>query len=221
MTLSNPRTPSRAFTLVEMLVVLAIIVIVSALAIPMIQGTTRAYQLNATGQAMINQLTLARQNALSSSHLVEVRFYQLPDYNQPSTGSPSVYRAMQCLTEGDPTASGSITLTALSKPFLFPVPVVLSTTTSPNNVSPLLSAAPTPPSSTDPLLPNYGSNYKYSAFHFKPDGSTDLTNSSAGTPQNSITLVLENDKAGASGLPANYETLQIDPVIGSVRRFLP
>jgi uncharacterized protein (TIGR02596 family) len=222
MPLRKSPVSNRAFTLIEMLVVMAIVVILGALAIPLVQGTSRAYQLDATGQLMINQLALARQNALTSNHMVEVRFYQLPDYNQSSTGPISVYRGMQCFEEGDPTVSGSVTLTALtplSKPAFFPAPVVLSTI---NNVSPLLSPAPAPPSSTDPMLPNYQANYKYSSFHFKPDGSTDLTNNpTTGLPLNSVTLVLENDKAVTGSLPNNYETLQVDPAIGTVRRFLP
>jgi uncharacterized protein (TIGR02596 family) len=206
----------RAFTLVEMLVTLAIMALLVAIAAPAFMGTMRSYQLTSGGELVINQLNLARQAALSSSHLVQVRFYRLPDYEQAPTSAPAVYRAMQCFTEGDPGSTGTPALTAVTRPIFFPAPVIISTVSSPN-VSSLLSPSPTAAASSDLVLPVYGSNYAYSAFHFRPDGSTDLAVGSS-----VVTLVLENDKAAAaSGLPNNYQTLQIDPAIGTVRRFQP
>jgi len=207
------RVHVKAFTLIEMLVVLAIALILGALALPAFQGSSRAYELDATGQLLVSQLSQARQNSLTSNHLVQVRLYQLPDYNQSPNGTITVYRGIQCFSEGDPAANGTVTLTALSKPIFFPAPVIISSSSS---VSPLLPTAASSPTSTDPSLPLYQNNYRYTSFHFKPDGSTDLTSSNK-----ALSLVLENDKPGTSGLPANYQTLQIDPVIGTIRRFLP
>lgn len=198
-----------------MLVVLAIGAILVAVTIPTLQGPMRSYKLNATAQLLMNQLVFARQNALSGSHLVQVRFYLLPDYNQSAGASLGVYRAIQCFSEAAPTASGTIALTPLAKPIFFFSPVIISTNSSPK-VSPLLATTPVTPSQSDPTVSIYQKNYQYTNFHFKPDGSTDL---SSGT--NSITLVLENDKTVTGGLPNNYETLQIDPTIGTVRSFTP
>jgi uncharacterized protein (TIGR02596 family) len=206
------RVRCSAFSLVEVLVTLAIIAILVAMTVPSVMGTMRAYELNATGELVINQLNLARQAALSNSHLVQVRFYRLPDFNQPPTAGRTVFRAMQSFTEGDPTTTGTPVLTPLSKPVFFPQTVVILT----GNVSPLLSASPTAAGSADPMLPVYVQNYDYSAFHYRPDGSTDLTSLTA-----ALTVVEENDKVIASGLPANYQTLQVDPTIGTVRIFRP
>jgi len=209
------RRHSPGFSLIELLVVLAIAGILATLAVPTITSMTRSYQLNATSDLIINQLALARQAALSNSRLVQVRFYHLPDYGQDPAGNKTVYRAIQSFTEGDPPATGSPVLTAVTKPIFFPATVVLSTSTSPH-LSPLLPASPTVAGSSDPNLPLYGNNYDYVSFHFKPDGSTDLT---AGV--NSVTLIMENDPSASAGLPNNYRTIQIDPAIGTARRFSP
>ena len=209
------RHHSPSFSLIELLVVLAIAGILATLAIPSITGMTRSYQLNATSDLVINQLALARQAALSNSRLVQVRLYYLPDYGQDPAGTRTVYRAIQSFTEGDPPPTGTPALTAVTKTIFFPAPVVLSTSASPN-LSPLLPATPWAPVSSDPNLPVYGNNYGYAYFHFKPDGSTDL-----GTGTNSMTLIMENDSSASAGLPHNYRTIQIDPAIGTARRFSP
>ena len=206
---------SPGFSLIELLVVLAIAGVLATLAIPTITGMMRSYQLNAASDLIMNQLAMARQAALSQSHLVQVRFYYLPDYGQAPSGNKTVYRAIQSFTEGDPPATGSPTLTAVTKIIFFPAPVVLSTNASPN-LSPLLPASPTAAGSSDPSLPTYGNNYDYVSFHYKPDGSTDLV-----TGNNSATLIMENDPSASAGLPNNYRTIQIDPAIGTARRFSP
>ena len=205
---------ARAFSLVELLVVLAITAIIAALAIPQISGTMQAYQLTSTGQTAINYVVLARQSALSGSHAVQVRFYYLPeiDASSPSSAPLAVYRGMQCFTENNPSTSGG-TVTALTKPFFFAPPVIISNSAT---VSPLTTTTLQTPLATDPLLPGYQLNYKYLVFRFRPDGSTDLQPGS-----NSITLVLENQPVAANGLPKNFQTLQIDPTMGSVRGFRP
>ena len=215
----SPR-PSRAqgFSLVELLVVLVITALLMSLAIPGVVGLTRGYQLTATSDLLLNQLSLARQAALSNSHLVQVRIYHLPDYNAAPTSSRTTYRAIQCFTEGDPAATGTPPLTPLTKTVFFPAPVIISTVTSPN-LSPLLTGTTgtlTSAGASAPVLAVYGSNYDYVSFHFKPNGTTDLT-----TTANSLTLVLENDDAAATGLPHNYRTIEIDPAVGTSRSFAP
>jgi uncharacterized protein (TIGR02596 family) len=209
---------SQGFSLVELLVVLTVAAILLSLAIPGVMGITRGYQLTTTSDLLLNQFNLARQAALSNSHLVQVRIYHLPDYNAEPTASRTTYRAIQCFTEGDPGSAGTPPLTPLTKTVFFPTPVIISTVTSPN-LSPLLTGTTgtlTSAGSSDPVLAVYGSNYDYLWFHFKPNGTTDLT-----TIANSFTLILENDASAATGLPHNYRTIEIDPAIGTSRSFAP
>ena len=206
------RASRGGFTLVELLVVVAIVAILGAISVPAIGSLMRAYQLDTTAQIVTGQVNIARQQALSSNHIVEVRFYYLPDYNQGATAAPTVFRGMQCFTEGNPTASGTLTVTSITKPVLFPAPAVLmSSATQSPLLSLILNSADSAVS-----LPTYQSNYKYVVFHYRPDGSTDLT-----TTNNSVTLVLENAAVVSNGLPKNYMTIQIDPMIGTTRIFRP
>jgi uncharacterized protein (TIGR02596 family) len=201
------------FTLVELLVVLAITAILATLAIPSISSMMRSYQLDSTGQGVINQLTLARQTAQTKGYAVQVRVYQLPDYNQAANSSPSVYRGMQTFVESSPGASDTVTITPITRPSFFQSGTILL---ADNTKSTLLTLAVATPTSTDPVLPNYQSNYKYIVFRFLPTGQTDLTNA-----QNCLTLIMENAAITSSGLPANFQTIQIDSINGAIRSFRP
>ena len=201
------RTGRRAFTLIELLVVVAIMAAAAAFSIPAALSMLRSSRLGTTGQAVADQLAAARQAALSRNHSVEVRFYQLPDFGGAATAAPAVYRAVQSfLDEDDGTA------TPLGRALFFPQPVVLSGSAA----STLLGLAARAADSLHPL-PLYGGNYRYVSFRFRLDGSTDVLTAAS----NCVTLVAETDKAGPSGLPANFVTVQIDPVIGTVRSYRP
>ena len=208
----------RAFTLLELLVVVAIMTIVASLCVPAVVTMMRGYALNASGDSVVNQLVLARQTALEKGHAVEARFFLMPNYNQPFTsGTLAVYRGMQCFLEGDPvvstTGSASTPTTAVSNALYFSSPVVILNNTSQSTLlgSPLLAADPAQP------LGAYRSNYKYIVFRFTPDGRTDLPDTLA-----CVTLVIQQDRINSStGLPANFQTIQIDPVTGAVRNFHP
>ncbi len=209
---------TKAFSLIELLVVLAIIAILIGISAPSISGVMRGYQLETAGQVVVNQLTLARQTALSGNRAVQVWFYQLPDNNQPFSATPTVYRAMQAFAEGDPVSAGSSALKAITKPVFLPSPVIFSTTLSPNAVSPLLtSVTATSGNGSAVVLPGYQQNFNYVVLRFKSNGSTNLDSASS-----NLTMVVENDKADTStGLPRNYRTLSIDPIIGTVRTYRP
>ena len=217
-----PRS-SRGFSLVELLVVLGIMAIMMAIMVPSITSVMRSYQLDSAAQGMLGQLTFARQTAqteggtTTAACAVQVRIYELPDYNQSSTGAPAVYRGMQAFLESAPTSTNTVTVTAITKPYFFPAPIIISTNTT---VSTLLNQSPTLGSTLNPSfpLPVYQNNYKYVVFRFTPTGQTDLP-----ATQTLITLISESAATthAAYSLPANYQTIQIDPINGAIRSYRP
>ena len=71
--LAYPR-PHRAFTLVEMLVVLIIIILLTALALPHIRGGSESAAIRAATQQLVHDLAFARQKAISQRSTVAVVF---------------------------------------------------------------------------------------------------------------------------------------------------
>ena len=76
----NART-SLAFTLVEMLVVLIIIVLLAALALPHIRGHSESVAIKAATHQLVSDLSFARQKALSQRSTVAVVFLTDAIYN--------------------------------------------------------------------------------------------------------------------------------------------
>ena len=223
------RRSRRAYTLVELLVVLGIIVLIAAITIPSISSVLRSYNLSGAAQATVGLLNSARQDALTGNQAVEVRFYELPDAVYPST---TVIRAVQAFQIGVPATGSTDTYTPLGKAYIFPTGIIVSSDTA--NCSTLFNTTPgstfgisplTPQiDTTNPLPPPYGLAPYYS-FRFRPAGQTDLTPTPAsvnGTPVSPIlTIYSENAPIVANGLPANFVTIQIDVINGTVRSYQP
>lgn len=205
---------SQGFSLVELLVVIAVIAIITGLAVPAFSSTMRASNLRSAGRVLIDQFNMARQISQSRNLPTEVRLYKLPDYSQGTSGTPSVYRGIQVfLVKEDGTRVPS------SRVEYFQSPIVISSDTSYSALLADASAsnsshAEKTPGPTDPKLGSYAGNYRYIPFQFLPSGLTDLSSG-----KNFVTLVVQNDKPLAQG--ANFFTVQVDCINGSVRSVRP
>lgn len=202
------RTSVQGFSLIELLVVIAIMSVITLASMPTFQKISRAATLNSASQILADHFSLARQTALAKNCIIEVRIYQFRSASQ----TDSVYRALQIFQHRDREDDYQ----PLTKVIYFPNETKLVDDS--RNTS-LLSIAGQPfsPTTTDPKIPGYGMNYKYLSFQFRPDGQTNLDPSENWF----VTVAMENSPALNGGLPANFATVQIDPVSGSVRLYRP
>jgi uncharacterized protein (TIGR02596 family) len=222
---------TRAFSLVELLVVVAVIAIIAGFAVPAVTTMIRGSQLTEGSQLLTDQLALARQTALSKSHSLEVRFYKFGDPETPgedpsdySTGFYRAFQTFEILENGAALPLGKIQR--------LPSGVIMNE----DKYSSLIickagsdGAKANKPTEADPAMPDEKTkrNYRYVSFRFLPDGSTDL--STTGTPAEGpiqkndswfITLHGANVKT-TDITTTNYFTLQVDPVTGSTRAYRP
>ena len=233
-----------AFSLVELLVVVAVIAIVVGFAVPAANNLLRGSQLTQGAQTMGDQLAFARQTALSRNRQIEVRFYRYADLETPGEISTDKltwqFHAFQLF---EITENGAAL--PINKMQRLPKMVIFST--SPTStylystlVCPALRGAFKDAllDKTTPEIPlsftsggtttSVGRKYEYASFRFLQDGSTDLppgtksTTGGAGKPDDSwyVTLVGLNDDAKDINT-VNFYTFQIDPVSGATKSYRP
>lgn len=216
--LSSAYPPRKyAFTLIELLVVIGIILILMAFTVPAANRVVRGSALTQGAQMLRDQLSLARQVALTKNNPVEVRLYKFADPDAPGEREEGgEFRALQTF---EILASG--TAIAQSKVQELPTSIIidsgstLSTLAGPTRDKQWV--APADPKDPKVKIPRVGTDYECRAFRFTSDGSTDLT------PTDGWFLTLHNftDGDDLSTPPANFVTLQVDPVNGDIREFRP
>jgi len=210
--MSAHRFSPRGFSLVELLVVVAIIVLLAALATGGLNNVARSSKLANAAQRVGDQIALARQLAVSRNLPVEVRFYKLPDFDS-TTGGPTLWRGMQ-LFISDGTATN-----AVSRPVFFPQRVIISANSA---ISPLLTTAMGAEITPTNNVGAYSTaNVQYKSFTIRPNGMLATSNSLVDA-NNFLTLHQQNDPMGADGIkPANFITVQVNPITSKVTILRP
>ncbi len=191
----------RAFTLVELLIVAALIALLTVVALPAITSAAGGSKLTRAGQMVADQFALARQEATGKNREVQVRFVWLDE-------APAGYKGVQLWA---PLAKDVTDYRPIDRIAWLPEGTMIS---SEVKWSPLIASPMIPP--TTGVFPGRGS-LKYCGFRFRPGGSTDLSFDSSA---NFVTVVQIKD-ASSTTVPANYMTVQVDPVNGRTRTYRP
>jgi uncharacterized protein (TIGR02596 family) len=207
------------FSLVEMIIVIAIIALIATFITPAAASLLKGSQLGQAGLMVNDQLALARQTALSKNRLIEVRFYRCGDPEIPgenvTNAANGKYRGMQLFQiEEDGSAN------PIAEAIRLPVAMIMD---SSSVFSTILNqtARPVGKSPTAPAIPRVGDIYDYSFFRFRPNGSTDLLDPANPTAPWFVTIHALTDGDARNVAPPNFYTIQIDAFNGNIRTFRP
>jgi uncharacterized protein (TIGR02596 family) len=199
------------FSLIELLVVMAIIVILIAFVTPAFNSMGKASSLTNGASMIVDQLNLARQTALTQNRMVQVRFYKLQDELQ----SPAAYRAIQLMIFDESGLSSK----PLTKVQQLPNRVVVM---EDGTYSTILDATKNKRPESRDIIPNAKQEVPYHFFRYRPGGATDLDpNGAPGGDRWFLTVKSENDKPAEGKPAANYVTAVVDPVSGRVKTLRP
>jgi uncharacterized protein (TIGR02596 family) len=195
------------FTLLELLVVIAIIAILSSLAIAALGNVSRSANLTNAAQRVGDQLAMARQAALTRNLPVEVRFYQVPDWDADPGAVAEYWRAVQGFVRDGTNA------TPLALPVLLPARVAIN-----EQASPLWGKLTNTGSA---VLPGFGSR-SYRAITFRPNAMVDGLDVDNFNPAQAYLVLHHENEAGDGGaLPANFAVVQLNPLTGKVTVLRP
>lgn len=233
MTLCSRDNNRQAFTLLEMLVVVTIIVLLLAFSTPALMRTMQASRLASVGDSLMGAISEAQQLASAQNVPVEIRFFSYA--NPEFTGTKPLFYSYQLfkITLTNDTAGGtaSVKETLVPTGNLVRLPDGIAIAASPE-LSGALSGDGLP-DTKDGESPGYagveGATYK--ALRFMTDSSCRAVGATTSgfsmleyktLPTSFFTITYDNGQdITLSNLPKNFYTIQIDPFTGKARNYRP
>jgi|GEM_PF-817890 len=216
----------RGFTLVEILIVLALIAMLLFMIVPGLKDVFRGSKLTSVADQIMGDMNLARQTAIKESIAVEVRFYK---FSNPDTRNEERFAAYQCFRLAqDLNTPSDYTTKRIARPILEKVRTIAQgvTIVESEQWSTLLKdeAMKQDRERVRGLIPGErDTEASYVSFLITPEGETNLDRS--GAKQWYLTLVNETEYQAAPNpaalKPNNFITLQVDPYTANVRRYQP
>lgn len=213
----RPLSAWRGFSLVEMLVVLALIAILITLGSQVSTSVLRSTELSTEAAELADELSRASLESIKRNQPVQFRFYRFVDEfasDQPlvrgyqilnldsETGSYRELERIRFLKSGIAIHESTEASTILTLPERSPV-----TRPESSDLSDSLDRV------SDPELPAI-TPYTYYQFEFRPDGSTNLPKDQAWG------LVITYHKDGVIGeVSRDFRALGINPFTGTVERY--
>lgn len=188
-----------AFTLVETMVVMALVTILLGLAANGMKTTWRSQQIAASAAGLMQAFSLAQSTAIRNNAPIQVRIYKFQDGDLTTTDPQ--FRAWQ-ITGVNAAAQGD-QFYQISELQRFESTIVMSKFPEYSSVV----------SGETVLMPG-DDKYSYVAIEFRPDGSTNLETN----PDQPWTITLLSDWGSddKSKLPKDARTLIISPDTGAV-----
>jgi len=207
-----PKSGAAGFSLVELLVVLAVIAILAYFAAPLSSLLQEANSLAFAGQLVGDELAVARQYAASSNQTVYVRFIR-----PPTSAGIQGYSYMQ-LWRADP--ANSVNYLPVDRIVKLPTGIEIS---SNSTLSPLATAANLN-TGTMPLGGPVGGNTFY-YLTIRPDGNvlekSSSTASAASNLPNYFFTILPTRYDSNTVLPKNYVSIQVNPDTANTQVYRP
>jgi len=219
------RAKSAAFSVLETVIVVAVMAILFTVIVPSGFEIARAHSLTSQGDFLHSELVLAQQTAVGETRSLQVRFYEVADKDSADVAA-LVWKKFLICEEVSPGI-----FKTLNTPYSLASGIVisgsfadLSTLMAPGDAG--LDFGTNAPGDGGTLLPGEPVDTRWVGFRIFSNGSTSLpANTSVGDTWHLTILTLNEELAystgGAGAIPKNFYTLKVDPFTGRLEKFRP